>query len=538
MNNTNSWLVTTLLLPALLTLSDPISGQYFQYLLGEEEPGFTGTHEAVELSDGNIIVRQSGPNNVMRLMKVSAGGDLLWSRDHHQPGASMVPGPDGDLYLVSKAPMELEFVRIYVSRVGNDGSISWRKGYLISVTDPFMYPSGPSSMQVFYNGELQVLDIMIFETWYSAFSACRVRINGNGDVVWSKKGPPELFTSALSHPPGRTLAYGNGGSYSLIPMPHWHSGVITRWDDNGNDLWSVTVKMTNGVWDYRNATLAMTDDGVYVYGSADNNQNYDHPGFIFKLDQNGVLEWYRLVETSAGSTQMGLVDEVGNVSFGDHIRITFNQAGNVMTWVRLVTHSYFAAPYEHALNVKPYRLQNGDALLTGSWWRHDPVFDYHWSTPVLMRVHPELENTCHLAVSMAMPSDTLVPAAFIELHYLSSWTDLPVTSEDQSEYLVEDQPLPMVINYCVILGAEDGAASAGTILYPNPIVSGMTGTLQLPSPGTYEILDVSGRTLSSGSSKSTTHSIATDHLAPGTYLVRQRSMGGSIPDPVLRFVVQ
>ncbi|HRO99281.1 MAG TPA: hypothetical protein PLN54_07580 [Flavobacteriales bacterium] len=514
---------------ALLLSAFHAQAQDLQLLIGAEESEWgTGSSGPMPAADGGYFLRLR-MQEAHSLIKLDAEGNIGWHRSHAFPDGSnayspgIVPTSDGGAYLLKSLLVESNNGRFSVTRIASDGAAMWSKTYSIPLAPTI--DQGGTTPQALIRPD-GGLDILVQMDLTGGDEYFLMRIGADGSVAWVKRAPVATTTTLNSvfH-----IAHdGLGGLVTFYEHNDLRSGLVSRFDDQGEHLWSRSVTMTNQWWNYSYPSLIAGDEGqIYLFGNQHvigNESNY-----IYKLDPDGDLAWYRWIDQGWPMlpiySQVGRMVE-GQLQFGGSTRLVLDTDGIPLATSSVSFPTTTSGSFEwRVLPTVPHRPADR-LLVAGSWSRRDITFDFEWLTPIFMNLSFTPEEWCHLDFSSGLPDHLLVPAEYLENEELPAWENATATATPVT-ILDTPLPLPATTPLCFAVGVEDAhASSPGMRLQPNAVGVGGTCELELGTPGTYRVFSTTGAEVVRAAELSQVHVISTQGWSPGFYIVRAEDRSG------------
>ncbi len=119
------------------------------------------------------------------------------------------------------------------------------------------------------------------------FDAWLVKVNGNGDLLWSKNYGEDYNDAAFS------VAVMDDGGYALTGYWGVSAGdndfLVIRTDAEGFPLWD--RRYQNGVQDWGKAIIASSDGGIVVAGWTKSTTSSKPQAYLLKTDGDGIKQW-------------------------------------------------------------------------------------------------------------------------------------------------------------------------------------------------------------------------------------------------------
>ncbi len=123
------------------------------------------------------------------------------------------------------------------------------------------------------------------------------KIDTNGNTLWAKWHFPHegLNYSFRVNRMGLTKAPDNSGYYDLGNIYEHSTGVLIKYDNDGNFLWQKEYPDENSLQDYYEEIFVL-EDGLFILGEKDK-LNSLHDVFLMKVDFEGHLLWQRYYDS-------------------------------------------------------------------------------------------------------------------------------------------------------------------------------------------------------------------------------------------------
>jgi hypothetical protein len=230
--------------------------------------------------DGGFALAGTGEN--FNFAKIDNTGNVQWKRLYSESGAgafwvtSILQTADGGYMLAgandggySQGNHSSSTVKDWVVRISQNGTMMWSKTYNITESPPVEVTIGRAvDGGYLVSGKLGA-----------------VRIDDEGNVVWSKQGIQGQFTNTID------------GGY-LFAASSSNIGYLTKIDSEGNVEWKKTYAEINGEKGVTFSGIAQTFDGEYVVGGQ---CSWYDPGaslpkvfacaHVTKVSEQGAVEW-------------------------------------------------------------------------------------------------------------------------------------------------------------------------------------------------------------------------------------------------------
>lgn len=230
---------------------------------------------------------------------------------------------------------------------------------------------------VFYSSSLSSLSILpntdIIAGGDKADTSYLVKLNANGQVVWTKSYQPVGYTI------GRVLGL-KGDNFNNVyacgtvkNISGNYDGFVTAFDNNGNVLWEKLINGTANANDSITKIVMDNSGNVYVGGIIKNNNTIDNSTFVAKYNASGSLIYFKTFhQMGQYSSSFGgfNIDVAGNVVFATNVFMTpststiYTQkisANGTTLWTNNYNHSTYDFP-----KVKDVSFDNlGNVFLSG-----------------------------------------------------------------------------------------------------------------------------------------------------------------------------
>lgn len=273
----------------------------------------------IPTSDGGFIVGatsfgyQKPGRSDWWLIKLNSNGDTVWTRvvgtpDYYEYLTSIIPASNGDFIVagIRSTPVG----NILITKFDHNGNMIWEK-YLDEFIGGFT-----TSMSVTPDGSIYVS----LGTTGSDYGI--VKLNANGEKIWSK-----VLGSNKVDVPESIRSTADGGCIVVGTSYGSENGDVTGKNHSSNtDLWIVKLDASGNIsWNKllggsgfdsygRNAGIALTSDGGYVFAAVAGSQDGDagtnqQAGgtWLFKLNNSGQLLWSKAFATPGGNQANALL---------------------------------------------------------------------------------------------------------------------------------------------------------------------------------------------------------------------------------------
>jgi len=213
----------------------------------------------------------------LSICQTPAQSQFLWEKrfelDYRAVTFSAVETPEHDFLVVGRAYTS-DDNGILLMKIASNGGLLWEKRFEGSINEH-------SQLIVRAANNEYVL------TGHSSSSIRLVKVNAEGEVIWSKSfGPSNTSGAGVSATSdggvvvlGRTIQIQNG---DVIP----HISVV-KVDAQGNEMWS---KNFTQYQDLSGEAIHQTSDGGYIIGGTEHH-NSAAGGFLLKLKNDGTVSW-------------------------------------------------------------------------------------------------------------------------------------------------------------------------------------------------------------------------------------------------------
>jgi hypothetical protein len=284
--------------------------------------------DLVETTDGGFVMAgdfSSAMGQGNYVLKVNAQGDTLWSRHYAVDGIldelnGIVATADGGALAIGRlTPSGHSSEEALLIRLNESGGVVWQR-----VTNKELGFAG-------WNGTL-LNDGGIIIAAYSGL----LKINANGDTVWTRTFENLSFFGAIALGDGGALVTGN----RYHDFDNW-SAVIMRCNAQGDSLWTREIPLADMKmypWD-----ITRTGDGDYVViAQYDNFPTGDTRGtWAAKLSETGQVRWSNTYEDNAYFYRVAtgadglpvIVGGTGDSGNSDILLMKLNTSGDVV-WTR------------------------------------------------------------------------------------------------------------------------------------------------------------------------------------------------------------
>lgn len=350
----------------------------------------------IPTSDGGFALAGTGAN--FNFIKTDSAGNVQWKRLYSESGAgafwvtSILQTADGGYMLAGANDggyLEGNFanstVSDWVARISQNGTMLWSKTYNITESPPVGVTIGRAvDGGYLVSGKLGV-----------------VRIDDEGNVVWSKQGIQGQFTNTID------------GGY-LFAASISNIGYLTKIDSEGNVEWKKTYAEINGEKGVTFSGIAQTFDGGYVVGGQ---CSWYDPGASFpkgfacahvtKVSEQGAVEWSVLYEAIGPPmpSQQNFVSSVIPVSEGGYVFVGIRRT---YLWIGKIDEPLSARP---SLKPSPTVAQTSTPHVTAT-----PTMSPS-PTPIVASPSPLPSSTMPALPSPSLPrtdtADSVLPVGWV-----------------------------------------------------------------------------------------------------------------------------
>ena len=169
-----------------------------------------------------------------------------------------------------------------VFKIDSTGSILWGKNFGSHSNESF-------NSIITTRDSCYVIAGKIFNTVDSTSDIFCVKINSNGDTIWTKEidmGNDDYALSVQQTFDNGFILAGNSDQYSTAQ----YRPAVVKLDANGNLMWGNTYSIPNFNI-YANSVKQIPDSGYVVIGYLDSLPTYDRRTFLIKLNTAGNISW-------------------------------------------------------------------------------------------------------------------------------------------------------------------------------------------------------------------------------------------------------
>jgi hypothetical protein len=252
--------------------------------------------EIIQTHDGGyVVVGSCGPKGntpYVALIKIDAGGHLLWNRTHDliftnfPMPIAMIQNDDGGFAIVGNTNDGMALVK-----TNSEGKVEWKKTYSI--------------FNDVAEGMIQTSDggyLIVAQSAYNYKtnpSALIIKIGPLGEMQWRKDfgAGAKYFRGVVQVDDGSYLAAGTAFSIATQQYSAW----LVKVDTSGNILWDKKIPATlanDPNYKYSDndifALIKTNDNGYLLAGrtaSEDTNGNLTIKGLLIKTNSNGSVQW-------------------------------------------------------------------------------------------------------------------------------------------------------------------------------------------------------------------------------------------------------
>jgi hypothetical protein len=236
---------------------------------------YDAAFDLIEVKSGGFIVVGAATNSTpgydtgISLIRTDNSGDIVWERTYgsstYDLGQSVRATPDGG-YVVAG------FGQTGLLKTDGNGTMLWSVSFLEPPATGMDRMTVPNAVRVVSEGEYLVAGWTLSRTGFEyALSACLMKIDQDGGILWSKEYPgngSSGFYSAELTDDGSIVAVGFTGE----PIPAGQAAMsgesriyLVRTDCDGNMLWETSLGQD---WDGIGRSVQLLDDGgIVIAGS-------------------------------------------------------------------------------------------------------------------------------------------------------------------------------------------------------------------------------------------------------------------------------
>lgn len=249
------------------------------------------------LEDGGLVAVGSGKllsssSYSLFIVRTDVDGEILWIRNYDYPDATedgycVIPLPDSGFAVCSRRTIDGLGNQAWVLRTDANGDTLWTRDWGWTEND--------KAMRVLYvDGGLTVL--MHGSTQYTSVGPHLARYDMEGNLLWDT---PIIELAGYG---GQDLCIGTNGGYTLLSQ---YATYITHTDDQGNVLWmefalgsgwmygwAISPTMDGGyIYGGENRPIPPLSGSEAIGEATDS----DYSGMVVRYDQDGNELWWDYV---------------------------------------------------------------------------------------------------------------------------------------------------------------------------------------------------------------------------------------------------
>lgn len=467
--------------------------------------------DALRTRDGGYCVR-AGEWPVTYFSRYDAAFDPLWANDIRLMAGNtamdpygMEAGPDGSVVVVSGGEIDVfgDFSpytihhHIAVARVNADGTILDAREHVLMTESfmemdfitPYSYITRPISCSntgdMFFTLQHQSM---------SNYLAAIMKVDADGGFAWCVRCPDDALIMS------RILPDETGGCYVVLynGSQTEHFSVVHLGAD-GSTVWSKNIERAGYSFLYPFHLHVTADDRLLVIGTSDNNL------MRARLTLDGELEEFTLIATFPTPGQGWGISATGSALANDGSMTMLLSAAPPQNYRAVRTDpagtviSAWTTPddVEGTWTTKFYPgwVRGEDSVLTavGDIWQEESTFGFSIGRPMIVTTPLDLSGFCDLVPVQFQ--QTALPLSQIGV------TDGPMfepvqyveTIDDELTMTPASQDQPEELCAFLALSAPEIEAPNAFGLYPNPVSSGGTVTLDVPNASEAHLIDAAGQ---------------------------------------------
>lgn len=498
-----------LLLAFYLLFSISSSGQIiFQKSI--DSSGVVGKTSLLPTIDGGFIsagfVWNTGITDGL-LLKFDSNGDTIWTKIYRLPVESYlgvdVKQTDDHGYILSGVRSGGSVNKNVVIKTDSMGEVVWSKEYSLSVDLDVI-----SIIQTFDKGYVLLGQKVGFSDIINI-----IKIDENGDTLWTRSGGNGLFTSVSSMAKTADSCFVITGYDGLAGSGN--GSFIVKMDNNGNTLWAKTYSVN--FFNVEASDIAETNDGGFIItGSKDVAGGREV--FLLHVDRNGNFLWSKTYGNNFSN--MGLsVEKTSDSGYIIGGRIEFSSSDydalviktdslGTMQW----SNTYGGNDIEDGITA----VQNGgDGYMVFSTYFYSGGF----SNLLFIKTDQMGSSGCNEGV----PNITVDTTSF----QIGSMNSLMQSSCFVSDVTFQVGSGQRLNTFCSSVGINEFDLLVNCFIYPNPVDDEFTleGTSE---KGVIRISDMSGKIISTQNSASERTMISCSELSAGIYFLNYTNGTGNV----------
>ena len=274
---------------------------------------------------GYIVVGSTWPygqgGESICLVKTDHAGNIEWNRTYNEYSSSasydVLQTADGGFIVIGGALVSGPgYVDVYMMKVDNLGNFLW--GHTFGGSG---YDSGYSVQQT-GDGGFIIAGTRSSDTNYTTY-AYLIRTDSLGNQLWNNT----YRSDVADYTYGNSVRLTNDGGFVVAGTAtiSTNSDVyVLKTDGTGNKQWDRTYNASAGSHDYGGG-IQQTGDGNYIIAGSSTPQNGYGNVYLFKIDNQGVPLWQKLLSSGAYTTDgqsIALSADDGFIICGDRYGYT------------------------------------------------------------------------------------------------------------------------------------------------------------------------------------------------------------------------
>jgi hypothetical protein len=230
------------------------------------------------------------------LVKTKTNGDTIWTKifndtSNREMATAVIPLQDGNILVAEPYSYSYPPPLSYLRKISFNGNTIWKKSYNLSSDIIIPTPDGN----------------LLIGGYYDQHSYCFLKVNYNGDIIWTPKKYIGSFSAITATSDGNYIAAGYRDSIINPNSSSYTYFYLMKFNPDGDTIWT-KIYLHTSRYSYNEVarSIAPTQDGNFIVTGVS----------IMKINLNGDTLWTKSHESlsafGANSVQVIATTRDGN----------------------------------------------------------------------------------------------------------------------------------------------------------------------------------------------------------------------------------